>query len=83
MTAFADLANLPEDSRIDAMGPLILKAEKPVAVIVDAELDSAKLNRYVRKLIDRFPGISELDRFPGPTLGAECARMIGPKFVRK
>jgi calcineurin-like phosphoesterase len=83
MPAYIDMHSLSEDDRIHAIGTALLTATGPVAVIVDAELGSEKLNRYVRKLIDRFPGVQELDRYPGPTMGAETARMIGPKFDPK
>jgi hypothetical protein len=72
-----------EDEQIALMGPAILVATGLVGVVVDAEPGSEKLNRYVRKLIERFPGVQEYDRYPGPVAGAETARMFGPKFNKK
>ena len=58
---FADLADLPEDDRIEIIGRTA-EAGKKVAFVVD---DDEKADRYVRKLIERH-AVRVLSRGPGP-----------------
>ncbi len=63
---FADLADLPEDRRITIIGQAAM-AGNVVGVCVDA--DHGKADRYVRKLLERFPDLEEAGRSAGPVAG--------------
>jgi hypothetical protein len=53
---FADLADLPEDDRITVIGQAVMDGNQ-VAVPVDEEGPDGyeKADRYVKKLLERFP----------------------------
>jgi hypothetical protein len=81
MKAFADLANLPEDQRIEAIGKLTMEgsassADKPImnGFIVETP---AKAARYIAKLKERFPGIRIIDQTAGPVPDTVLVR-VGP-----
>lgn len=73
---FADLADLPEDERIAMIGHYVTAHGKTVAVCVDDV--QAKVDRYVRKLREGFPGLVILDITKGPVAGARTIR-VGPQ----
>lgn len=56
---YADIANLPEDRRIDLIGHRAIDHKKVVNFIVE---DDAKANRYVQKLQAKFPTIRIIGR---------------------
>lgn len=58
---FADLADLPEDVRIDAIGRAAASGKK-VAFIVE---DTTKADRYIRKLLLDF-NVKVTERGEGP-----------------
>ena len=58
----ADLGDIPEDKRINAIGQAA-EAGKSVAFIVE---DNAKADRYIRKLTERF-NVKVVERGNGPT----------------
>lgn len=62
---FADLHSLSEDDRIDAIGR---RAALGFVVGVVLERDEPeKIERYIRKVTDRFPSVTMLKRIEGPT----------------
>lgn len=61
MTAFSDLADLPEDERIAIIGRTA-EGGKRVAFVVE---DDEKANRYIEKLTKRFH-VSVVKRLSGP-----------------
>lgn len=74
--AFVDLHRLTEDQRIDMIGHTVTEHGKTVAVCVDDV--PGKADRYSRKVLDRYPGVVELDRFRGPTPGVITIK-FGPQ----
>lgn len=81
MKAFADLADLPEDQRIEAIGRLTMEGpasstDKPIMNGFIVETPS-KAARYIAKLKEQFPGIRIIDQNPGPLAGTVLVR-IGP-----
>lgn len=72
---YADLHNLPEDDRIEVIGKCVMENRQVVAFFVDNI--PGKAERYIRKLIDKFPGIVIMDRIKEATAGAEMIK-IGP-----
>lgn len=58
MTKYADLADLPENDRIKAIGNLAMKGEV-VGFVVETE---GKANRYLKKLRRWFPKVVEIER---------------------
>ena len=67
MTLFKDVADDPEDERIRQIGQVASKGAT-VAFVTDKEgLDGwEKADRYVAKLLSRFPILREHSRFEGP-----------------
>jgi hypothetical protein len=63
MTAYADLASLPEDKRIAIIARVVSTEKKTVAVAIDNE--EKKISRYERKLHECAPGPLEIERLPG------------------
>lgn len=61
MPVYADLADLPEDDRIERIGRAAERGQR-VAFIVE---DDLKANRYIKKLIERF-NVEVDKRFDGP-----------------
>ena len=74
---FKDIGDLPEDERIRHIGEMAVNARQTVGFVVDEEPGSAKLNRYIRKLESRFPGIRVIDKGKGPVANTEWAK-VGP-----
>ncbi len=75
MTRAIDLHRLQEDERIKLIGASVMDAPlKPVvnAFIVESE---AKADRYVKKLLAKFPGIRIVDRGPGVSPGTIMVRV--------
>ena len=61
--AFMDLADLPEDDRIQLIGQRARTGER-VLFFVD---DEDKADRYLKKLQEQFPDIVCVARFKGPS----------------
>ncbi len=74
---YRDIADLEEDDRIDMIGRKVEEQKKTVAFITDS--DPGKADRYIRKLLKRFPGIQVLDRIPGPVANTITVK-VGPKL---
>lgn len=72
MKAFADLADLPEDARIEIIG----KAASDGAVVGFVVDDDNKADRYIRKLSEQFH-VRVIDRSEGPVKHTVLVR-IGP-----
>jgi hypothetical protein len=68
---FADLADLPEDDRITIIGQAVMDGNQ-VAVPVDEEGPDGyeKADRYVKKLLERFPLIEFVGKAKGPVKDA-------------
>jgi hypothetical protein len=64
MTQYRDAGDLPEDTRIDLIGKTAMQQRKKVAFVTDA--DPGKADRYIAKLLERFPGLEVLNRGDGP-----------------
>jgi hypothetical protein len=64
---YADLADLPEDDRITVIGQFVMEGAQ-VDVPVDEEGPDGyeKADRYVRKLLERFPLIEFVSKGKGP-----------------
>ena len=73
---YADLADLPEDERIEIIGRMVVERGKTVAVCVDDQ--PAKVARYLAKLRARFPAIVVLSQDKGPVKGVVTLR-LGPQ----
>lgn len=73
---FADLADLGEDYRIKIIGETVLKHRKVVSFVTDAKPPS-KVDRYIKKLLERYPGVVVLERLAGPGPDAVSVK-VGP-----
>lgn len=69
--AFSDLADLPEDERIDIIAAAAL--DNIVGFIVD---DETKADRYI-EMLKKYPNITIFDKKPGPIKGTILVR-VGP-----
>lgn len=74
-TPYVDIADFDEDARIDIIGQVVMTKRKIGAFVVE---DDAKADRYVRKLKERYPGIVEEWRGPGPIANTVTVRMGPP-----
>jgi len=73
MGKYADVADLEEDKRIDIIGEHAMQKLK-VAFCVDDE--PGKADRYIKKLLTKFPELTLKERFLGPTPGVETVIVI-------
>lgn len=66
-TAFVDLADLSEDDRITIIGQAVMNGAQ-VAVPVDEQGPDGyeKADRYVKKLLEKFPLIEFISKGKGP-----------------
>lgn len=69
--AFANLAELPEDARIEIIGRTAENNQR-VAFIVE---DQEKADRYMKKLTERF-NVSIASQLPGPVPETICVVVI-------
>lgn len=76
MKGYTDLASLPEDERIDVIGRSVMEQKLTVAFFVDSD-PPEKADRYIQKLVERFPGICIKDKGPGPIPGVLVVK-VGP-----
>lgn len=72
---YADLGDFEEDQRIGTIGLAAMAHGQTVAFVTDD--DPGKADRYIRKLKERFPGISVIERFNGPVAGTVTVK-VGP-----
>jgi hypothetical protein len=73
MKGYADLTDMPEEDRITTIGKAAM-AGNVVAFCVDDE-PADKVTRYVKKLLERFPDLEEMDRFKGPAKGVVTVKV--------
>jgi hypothetical protein len=76
MTVFADLHEMPEDQRIDLIG-LAASKGKVIGVLLERH-EPAKVERYIRKVTERYPNVIVIERVNGPT-----AKVVTIKFGPK
>lgn len=76
MGKFKDIADDPEDRRITQIGEAMmdLPAGRMVAFITDAD-PPEKADRYIAKLLARFPDIRVVDKVDGPVTGTVTVRL--------
>jgi hypothetical protein len=73
---YVDLYELEEDQRIDQIGHVVQDHGKTAAFITDA--DPGKSQRYIRKLLAKFPGVEVISKHPGPVPNTVTVK-VGPK----
>lgn len=71
MAKYFDAGDLEEDQRITHIGESAMQKMK-VGFVVDDE--PGKAERYIEKLLTRFPELQVTKRFPGPV--AKCVSVI-------
>lgn len=74
MAIYKDIADHNEDMRIGMIGKAVM-AGKTVAFITDS--DPGKADRYIAKLLKRFPGVRIVGRFDGPVENTVTVK-VGP-----
>jgi len=72
---FADIANLDEDRRIDVIGQAAMMAPGKTVAFVTDDQPASKADRYVRKLLTKFPALEVLARTAGPVAGTVSVRV--------
>lgn len=78
--AFADIADVDEDKRIDIIGRTVMESQRTVAFVTDS--DPGKADRYIKKLQERFPGIVVVERFDGPVANAVTVKVGPPEKIK-
>lgn len=74
---FYNIASMSEDDRIDLIGRQAVDNQKTVGFIVDVENGShAKGDRYIEKLLQKFPTLRVLYRADGPVAWLARAEII-------
>lgn len=73
MGKYMDVHELDEDVRIELIGQQAMGGGK-VAFVVDDE--PGKADRYIQKLLTKFPELKVDKRFKGPTPGVESIIVI-------
>lgn len=76
MPYYVDGFEMSEDSRIEVIGKAV-EAGQTVAVVLERD-NAAKIERYIRKVLSRYPVAAVLKRFNGPTSKAITVK-FGPK----
>lgn len=69
---YADIADLPEDARIDQIGRAAM-AGQVVSFVTDA--DDGKLDRYLLKIFAKFPLLELVERGTGPVENTVWAKV--------
>lgn len=64
---YMDIADSPEDTRIRLIGEKTMSEKMVVGFVTDDE--AGKADRYITKLLERFPGIRVIGRGNGPAEG--------------
>ncbi len=75
MKGFSDLADLPEDERIQIIGAAVM-AGNIIGIAIDD--DDEKVARYLAKLAKRFPKVRHISTDPGLVPGTVTIR-VGPE----
>lgn len=76
MPPYVDLGSLPEDRRIEMIGHRAVDHREIVGFMVDVEDGShSKGDRYIEKLIARFPSVTVMFRADGPINGVETIKV--------
>jgi hypothetical protein len=75
MTHFKDLYQEPEDERIRIIGERATEGSI-VGVVLEKD-EPAKVERYIQKVLDRYPAVCVIARNDGPT-----PRVVTIKFGR-
>lgn len=65
-TLMLDMHKLSEDERIEVIGSRVMDLGEAVFMVDADEIDPGKADRYMRKLIEKFPRIYEVSRESGP-----------------
>lgn len=65
---YHDLSTMREDQRIAVMGQYAMTHDVTVMVTTDAK-PVDKLDRYITKMVERFPLLEIVERGDGPTTG--------------
>lgn len=73
MPKYMDVHQLEEDKRIDLIGEKAMAGGK-IGFHVDDE--PGKADRYIQKLLTKFPELKVEHRFKGPTPGVETVIVI-------
>lgn len=73
---YVDLYSLEEDDRINQIGRVVVEQGKTAAFITDD--DPGKVERYISKLTERFPGLEVIGKFPGLVPNTVLVK-VGPK----
>lgn len=73
---YKDLADYPEDERIQAIGEKTMRSKKTVMFVTDDE--PGKAERYMEKLQKHFPGIRLVARGTGPVKGTVWMKVAPP-----
>jgi hypothetical protein len=76
VTQFQDLYSLPEDDRIRLIGHYVVDHGQTVGVMLDDQPE--KIERYLKKLKEWFPGVVVLSQKPGPVADVVTI-IVGPQ----
>lgn len=77
--AYLDLGDLDEERRIDMIGQAAA-AGNVVAFVTDA--DPGKAERYVSKLLERFPTLRVVGTVAGPVAGAITVKVAPAELLQ-
>lgn len=75
MIPYKDIADEPEDERINQIGEKAMREKLVVGFITDSE--AGKAERYIKKLQERFPGIRVIYQGSGPVAETVLVK-VGP-----
>lgn len=81
MPPYLDLHSLTENQRIEMIGKSVMdaprsSADQPLVAAFVVE-DDVKADRYIAKLLKKFPSIRIIDRTPGPVVGMSVTVRVG------
>lgn len=77
---YSDLHKLEEDKRIEAIGKTVMQFGKEICFIVDST--PGKAERYIEKLLKRFPGIKCGTQTIGPVANTITVKVSPPSPAR-
>ncbi len=81
MAHFQDIADHAEDERIRQIGEKAMRSKLSVAFVTDDE--PGKADRYIAKLVERFPGIRVVGRGKGLGKSGAAGELDGgPGMIR-
>jgi len=76
MPPYRDIADDPEDDRIRQIGEATMRRKLIVGFITDKE--EGKPERYIRKLLERYPGIRVIYQGDGPVADTVLVKVAPP-----